>query len=69
MVQFRLPAWYSDAVGNGTTGAFFVGDGDPPPHDVCVFGGVLTDIFLELSWDETHSFGGYGDRTDTDVWR
>lgn len=64
--NFDRTGWYSNAVGNGTTGAFFVGDGDPPPHDVCVFGGVINGhIPLSWSWEATHDFGGYGDRTHT----
>lgn len=63
---FDRSGWYSDAVGNGTSTAFSVGDGEPAPQDVCVFGGVINGhIPLSWSWEEAHDFGGAGDKTYT----
>ena len=63
---FDRTTWYSDAVGNGENNAFSVGNGNTPPYDVCVFGGVINGhIPLNWNWDEVHSFGGSGDRTVT----
>ena len=63
---FNRTGWYSDAVGNGESTAFSVGNGVPPPYDVCVFGGVINGhIPLSWSWEEAHDFGGSGDRTYT----
>ncbi len=59
-------SWYSDAVGNGSNRAFNVGNAEPPPLDVCVFGGVVNGhIPLTWGWDQTHTYGGHGDRTVT----
>jgi len=63
---FNRTSWYSNAVGNGTSGAFSIGSGNPPPYDVCVLGGVIDGhIPLSWTWDQTHTFGGYGDQTFT----
>ena len=65
-MTFNRTGWYSDAVGNGTNGAFSVGNGESPPYDVCVFRGVINGhIPLSWNWDEVHDFGGHGDRTTT----
>lgn len=56
--------WYSNAVGNGTAGAFHIGNSSTPPVDECVLGGVINGhVPLSLTWDEAHTFGGYGDKT------
>ncbi len=63
---YNRTGWYSDAVGNGTGTAFYVGNGAPPPQDVCAFGGVINGhIPLNWTWEETHDFGGSGDKTYT----
>jgi hypothetical protein len=63
---FDRTGWYSDAVGNGTNTAFSIGNGDPPPTDVCIFGGVINGhVPLSWSWEEAHDVGGTGDRTYT----
>jgi len=61
---YNRTGWHSDAVGNGTNTAFSIGNGEPPPNDVCVFRGVINGhIPLDWSWEDAHNFGGAGDRT------
>ena len=63
---FDRTGWYSDAVGNGADTAFTVGNHDPAPLDVCVLGGVVNGhLPLSYTWQDSHDFGGSGDRTYT----
>jgi len=63
---FDRTTWYSNAVGNGTTTAFSVGNREPSPRDICVLRGVINgQIPLDWSWEAAHEFGGSGDRTYT----
>ena len=66
---FDRTGWYSDAVGNGTNTAFWVGEEGQPPRDICVFRGVIHGHTpLEWSWEEAHDVGGTGDRMYTARW-
>ena len=61
---FNRTEWYSDAVGGEISGAFSIGNKEPPPYDVCIFGGVINGhLPLFWTWDQAHDFGGYGDQT------
>ena len=60
---FDRTNWYSNAVGNGTNTAFFVGQSNQPSKAICLLGGVINGhIPLDWSWREVHEFGGSGDR-------
>ena len=63
---FNRAGWYSDAVDKETNTAFSIGNGESPPKDVCIYGGVINGhIPLSWSWEEAHDLGGTGDRTYT----
>lgn len=60
---FSRVSWYSDAVGNTTGTAFYAGEYDPHPDEVCILGGVVNGhIPLDWNWTVTHDYGGAGDR-------